>query len=95
MSDTPRTITPAQHYLEREIAEVQTAIALVGAGHAVTVSLGGLGHGKALLAALGDEAARAGVVIEAIWAWEEDRCDLIIRKVEPGVAGAASETGDG
>jgi len=85
MSRTPRTGLPAQH-LKHEIAEVEAAIELVATGAATSVSLAGFSHGEALVDALRDDAARKGIVVEPIWGWEEDRCDLVIRRAE-GAAG--------
>jgi hypothetical protein len=89
MDDRTRTTTPAQDHLEREMAEVEAAISLVESGAAARVSLTGLGHGEALVAALRAAAAEVGVVIEPIWGWEDGRSDLLVRKMEPGPSGEA------
>ncbi|HTC86602.1 MAG TPA: hypothetical protein VK656_07845 [Candidatus Acidoferrum sp.] len=76
----PRTDTPAQDGLERELREVEAAIAMVEEGGAPSVSLAGLSHAEAIVEALRESAAGRGVVLESIWGWEEDHSDLIARR---------------
>ena len=86
MSRTPRTGLPAQ-YLSHEIAEVEAAIELVVTGGATSVSLAGRSHGEAVAAALRDTAASKGVVVEPIWGWEEDGCDVVVRRAGDAAGG--------
>jgi hypothetical protein len=71
------------------MTEVEAAIALVGSGSAATVTLAGLGYGHALVEALQEKAAREGLVIEPLWGWEEDRCDLVVRRADVRPEGRA------
>ena len=80
MAQDPQTQSPTERHLEQEMAEVEAAIELVLTGSATSVSLAGLSHGGALADALRDTAAQKGVVVEPIWGWEEDRCDLVVRR---------------
>ena len=86
MAPDPQTHSPTERHLEQEMAEVEAAIDLVLTGGASSVSLAGLSHGQALAEALRDAAARKGVIVEPIWGWEEDRCDLVVRRAD-GPAG--------
>lgn len=66
--------------LQRELAEVEAAIALVGSGVATTVSVSGLHFGEAILAKARESAANQGVDVEPIW-WPDDAgCDVIVRR---------------
>lgn len=57
---------------------------MVASGAAPRVTLAGLSHGEALLAAVDTFAGASGVTIEPIWGWEEDGCDITVSRKEPG-----------
>jgi hypothetical protein len=82
MSQQSHSDSVAERHLEHEIAEVEAAIAMVQTGAAASVTLTGLSHGEALVAAVREEAARSGVLVEPIWGWEEDHCDLVVRRID-------------
>jgi hypothetical protein len=69
------------HELDRELAEVEAAIALVGSGAAAEVSLTNLRYGEEVLRQIRARGADRGVVLEPI-PWPEDAgCDLTVRQI--------------
>jgi hypothetical protein len=68
--------------LERELAEVAAAIALVRAGRAVGVSLTNLRFGEEVLRQIRARGADSGVRLEPI-PWPEDAgCDIDVRRID-------------
>ncbi|MHB8459810.1 MAG: hypothetical protein ACYDAK_12205 [Candidatus Limnocylindrales bacterium] len=72
----------AERRLEREYAEVQTAIAVVEAGVARTVSLAGLQFGEAIVERL--DATRRGSSVRVELAWEPTSqvFDVLVRQTD-------------
>ena len=66
------------------MAELKAAIAMVASGAAPRVTLGGLSHGEALLAAVQTFPDADSVVSEPIWGWEEDGCDITVSRKQVG-----------
>jgi hypothetical protein len=75
---TPGTDAGASR-LERELQEVEAAIALVRAGAAAVVSLTGLRFGEAILGRLRATGGDAGVALEPKWWPADEGCDIIVR----------------
>jgi hypothetical protein len=68
--------------LTSEVAEVESAIALVASGSASRVTLTGLKFGEQVARRFRAEAHSKGVVLEPI-PWPEDAgCDLIVRRID-------------
>ena len=59
---------------------VAGAIRMVEAGGAPAITLVGLDFGPAVIAGSSAAALRAGVVLEALWHSEEDRCDIRVKR---------------
>ena len=65
-----------------EVAEVESAIALVALGQASRVTLTGLKFGEQLARRFGQEAQDKGLLLEPIL-WPEDAgCDLTVRRID-------------
>lgn len=74
--------TLIEQELEREVAEVETAMALVRSGGARVVSVANLRYGEEVLAQIRADGADWGVRLEAL-PWPEDvGCDLEVRRVD-------------
>ncbi len=68
--------------LASEVAEVESALALVASGAASRVTLTGLRFGEEIARRFRAEAASKGLRLEPI-PWPEDSgCDLIVRRID-------------
>jgi hypothetical protein len=73
---------PIERVLERELAEVETAIALVRSGAAHEVTVANLTYGEEVLAQIRLRGADRGVRLEPI-PWPEDSgADILIRRID-------------
>jgi hypothetical protein len=73
---------PIERELEREIAEVEAAIALVRAGASVEVTVANLSFGEEVLQQLRMRGVDRGVRLEPI-PWPEDSgCDILVRRID-------------
>ncbi|HEX7472912.1 MAG TPA: hypothetical protein VF323_07500 [Candidatus Limnocylindrales bacterium] len=80
--DQRRAGTAIVHELNRELAEVEAAIALVRSGVAGEVSLTNLRYGEEVLSQIRARGADHGVLLEPI-PWPEDAgCDLDVRRID-------------
>ncbi|MGA2512896.1 MAG: hypothetical protein ABSG37_04675 [Candidatus Limnocylindrales bacterium] len=71
-----------RHRLASEVAEVESAMALVISGSASRITLSGLRFGDQVARRFDSEARSKGVRLEPIL-WPEDAgCDLIVRKID-------------
>jgi hypothetical protein len=68
--------------LDRELAEVEAAIALVRAGSSVEVTVANLSFGEQVLQQLRLRGGDRGVRLEAL-PWPEDSgCDIVVRRID-------------
>jgi hypothetical protein len=73
---------PVERELERELAEVETAIALVRSGGAREVTVANLTFGEEVLAQIRLCGADRGVHLEPI-PWPEDTgADIVVRRID-------------
>jgi electron transfer flavoprotein alpha/beta subunit len=80
-TDRPAATLIAQE-LDREIAEVEAAIALVRSGAAVVVSLANMRYGEEVLRQVRARGADRGVRLEPR-PWPEDAgCDIDVRRID-------------
>jgi hypothetical protein len=71
-----------RHRLVSEVAEVESAIALVASGAASRITLSGLKFGEQLARRFHAEAQASGIMLEPLL-WPEDvGCDLTIRRID-------------
>ncbi len=78
--EEPATVL-GERALDREVAEVETAIALVRAGLAAGVSIANLRFGEEVLARIRADGGDWGIRLEPL-PWPEDAgCDLEVRRV--------------
>jgi hypothetical protein len=78
------TADPAEtrRRLTSEIAEVESAIALVASGSASRITLTGLKFGEQLAHRFQAEARSKGLRLEPIIWPEDEGCDLIVRRID-------------
>jgi hypothetical protein len=68
--------------LASEVAEVESAIALVASGAASRITLSGLKFGEQLSRRFHAEAQASGIKLEPL-IWPEDAgCDLVVRRID-------------
>jgi len=68
--------------LASEMADVESAMAMVASGTATRMTLTGLRFGEEVARHFGAEAASRGLLLEPI-VWPEDAgCDLVVRRVD-------------
>ena len=72
----------AERALERELAELEAAIALVDSGKTRSVTIAGVRHGEAIVESRRAEAALRGIAVEADWGPGEDDCDIVVRRID-------------
>jgi hypothetical protein len=68
--------------LAAEIADVQSAIALVASGSANSVTMGGLRFGDEVARQFEADARSRGVRLEPILRPEDAGCDLVVRRLD-------------
>jgi hypothetical protein len=68
--------------LAAEIADVQSAIALVATGSANSVTIGGLRFGDEVARRFEADARSRGVRLEPILRPEDAGCDLVVRRLD-------------
>jgi hypothetical protein len=68
--------------LAAEIADVQSAIALVATGSANSVTIGGLRFGDEVARRFEADARSRGVRLEPILRPDDAGCDLVVRKLD-------------
>jgi hypothetical protein len=68
--------------LDHELNLVREAIAMVAAGAAPRVIVGGLHFGEALLATAGGLAAEAGVRLVPLWMPDDAGADIAIERID-------------
>jgi hypothetical protein len=73
---------PIARELDRELAEVEAAIALVRSGGALVVTVANLAYGEEVLQQIRMRGSDRGVRLEPL-PWPEDSgCDLIVRRLD-------------
>ena len=73
---------PIERELDRELAEVRAAIALVRAGGSPEVTVANLAYGEEVLQQIRLRGADRGVRLEPL-PWPEDSgCDIIVRRID-------------
>ena len=78
----PVAATLIEQELEREVAEVETAMALVRSGGARVVSVAGLRFGEEILAQIRSDGRDWGVRLDPLPLPEDAGCDLEVRRVD-------------
>lgn len=79
MDTTPRSDEPVERALDRDTALLDSAVRMVAAGNARSVTVAGLSVALAAMAVVVPLAAELGITLEPLWSVDQTLTDIRVR----------------